>query len=74
MKLDLFHAVSRVVTQMPKRHLFHAACSHDFAHVFRDCEDLGIYRRKPIPSSEKIMKKLAEFEKWKTITFASGKL
>ena len=68
--MDLFHAVSRVVTQIPKRHPFHAACSSDFAQVFRDSEDWGLSRTKPTPNSEKILNNLDEFEtKWKTITF-----
>lgn len=69
-KLDLFHAVSRVVTAMPKRHPFHVACSADFSKVFRRVDDSGPIRKKPTPTSEEILKNLNQFEaKWKTVTF-----
>lgn len=69
-KLDLFHAVSRVVTEMPKRHPFHGACSADFTKVFRVVDDLGPIRKKPTPKSEEILKHLDQFvAKWKNLKF-----
>lgn len=69
-KLDLFHAVSRVVTEMPKRHPFHGACSADFTKVFRVVDDLGPIRKKPTPKSEEILKNLDQFvAKWKNLKF-----
>lgn len=59
-KLDLFHAVSRVVTAMPQRHPFHV----------RRAEDSSPIRKKPTPTSEEILKNWNQFEaKWKTVTF-----
>lgn len=69
-RLDLFHALSRVVTEMPKRHPFHAACSQDFSKILRDSDDIGLVRKKATPNPEVITDNLDNFiKKWENIAY-----
>jgi len=45
-KLDLFHAVQRIVIKIPKRHPFRQQCVNELKLVFRDSTDHGIIRTK----------------------------
>ena len=69
-KLDLFHAVSRVISEMPKRHPFYGACSKDFTQVLRSADDCGPLRRKATPKPDVILDNVKAFEeKWKSVTY-----
>lgn len=59
MKLDLFHAVQRVVSKIPKRGSkgsvikeLRRRLKEDLKLVFRDPSDLGTIRTKSTPSKE----------------------
>ena len=59
MKLDLFHAVQRVVSKIPKRGSkgsvikeLRRRLKEDLKLVFRDPSDLGTIRAKSTPSKE----------------------
>ena len=69
-KLDLFHAVSSVVTEMPKRHPFHGECSRDFTLVLRSIDDYGPIRKKTTPVASIILGNMDTFQqKWKSIAY-----
>ena len=48
-KLDLFHAIQRITSKIPKKHSFYGACTSDLRVVFRARGDLGIRRTKLLP-------------------------
>ena len=48
-KLDLFHAIQRITSKMPKRHSFYGACISDLRVVFRAREILVLGRPKLLP-------------------------
>ena len=74
-KLDIFHAVQRVVLKIPKRHPFHSPCARDMGMVFRDDGDHGLVRTKSSPSSEKILANLKSFvAKWKSVVFDGNRV
>ena len=67
-KLDLFHAISRVTQKIPKqsRHILATSCIADFADVFRCADDKEKERKKDTPNSEEMLENLRCFVlKWK---------
>ena len=68
-KLDLFHAVQRVVKSIPKRHPFAYRCCQAFRLVFRDPSDAGEKRSLQTPSPQVILDNINKFlETWKDIS------
>ena len=66
-KLDLYHAVSRVTQKIPKlpKHFLTSACIVDFVNVFREDNDKEKDRKQPTPCPEKILVKLKDcVQKW----------
>lgn len=69
-KLDLFHAVSKVVTVIPKRHPFHGACSKDLTQSLRSSDDYGPVTKKATPRPEVILANMNAFEeKWRSVAY-----
>lgn len=67
-KLDIFHAVQRVVQKISKKHPFHSQCAKDFGQIFREEGDNGNKRTKPTPSSTKITSNLKTFlSRWESV-------
>ena len=67
-KLDLFHAISRVTQKIPKqsRHILAGACIIDFSNVFRCKSDKEEERKEETPSSDELLDNLKDFlVKWK---------
>ena len=52
MFLDVFNAVQRVTSTIPKRHPYHHECIKSLQLVFRDPSDQGIARTKATPPPE----------------------
>ncbi|KAJ7373400.1 hypothetical protein OS493_012993 [Desmophyllum pertusum] len=68
-KLDLFHAVQRVVKCIPKRHPFAYRCCQAFRLVFRDPSDAEEKRSLQTPSPQVMMDNINKFLKtWKDIS------
>lgn len=63
-KLDIFHAVQRVLQKIPKKHPFHAQCAMDLGQVFRHEGDNGTKRTKPTLSFAKVLANLNSFVSW----------
>ncbi len=71
-KLDIFHAIQRVVKKIPKKHSFHSQCAFDLGQVFRSEGDHGIKRTKPTPCSSKMLANLDLFiHRWTNISHDS---
>lgn len=71
-KLDLFHAVQRVVKCIPKRHPYAYRCCQAFRLVFRDPSDTGEKRSLQTPSPEVMLENIDNFSKtWKDISHAN---
>lgn len=69
-KLDVFHAVQRIVKKIPKRHPFAFHCAQAFSLVFRHPYDHGERRTKPTPGPETMNRQLDSFVlTWKDIRF-----
>ena len=69
-KLDVFHAVQRVVQRIPKRHPFHAPCARDMGIVFREAQDQGPARTKATPSPTILLANLDSFiKRWENVSF-----
>lgn len=69
-KLDLFHAISRVTKKIPKctRHYMTGSCILDFANVFRSHTDKEKERKQPTPSPEQMERNLTSFlKKWNNV-------
>jgi hypothetical protein len=67
-KLDLFHAVQRVVREVPKRITVSRDIANDFGVVFREKNDHGTRREQPTPKPKVILKNLEHFiEKWRDV-------
>ena len=67
-KLDLFHAISRVTQKIPKqsRHILAGACIIDFSNVFRCKSDKEEERKEETLSSDELLDDLKDFlVKWK---------
>ena len=70
-KLDLFHAVQRVVRCIPKQHPFAYHCCQAFRLVVQDPSDSRERRVLLTPSKQVILEKIAKFLNiWKDITYA----
>ena len=66
-RLDLFHAVQRVVRTIPKGTVVSSAFGKEFGLVFRDDGDLGPSREKATPDPAKLERNLIRFvTKWQT--------
>ena len=64
-KLDLFHAVQRITSQLPKRHPFFLACKNNLKLVFRSPTDLGKERKVATLAPAVILDSLEKFKrKW----------
>ena len=57
-KLDIFHAVQRFTSSIPKRKQYHAQLARDYSLVFRDPTDLGEKRTADTPVKEVIFGKV----------------
>lgn len=74
-KLDLFHAVQRVISKIPKRGAkgsvitgLRRPLKEDLKLVFRDPSDLGTVRKKSTPSKQTLMANLEHFlTKWDSV-------
>ena len=72
-KLDLFHAVQRVVREVPKRSTFSKEFSNEFGLVFRQNDDHGVRRTKPTPTSNVILKNIEQLIcKWNNVKHDDG--
>ena len=75
MKLDLFHAVQRVISKIPKRgekgsviRGLRRRLKEDLKLVFRYPSDLGTVRKKSTPSKQTLMANLEHFlTKWNSV-------
>ena len=66
--LDIFHAVQRISTKIPKKHPYRHDCMRDLRLVFRDPSDQGHVRTKETPSPDILDKQLIKFQdKWKNL-------
>ena len=74
-KLDLFHAVQRITSQLPKRHPFFLQCTNDLKMVFRSPTDLGKERKETTPAPAVIIDSLEKFQrKWEYCSSNGWKL
>ena len=74
-KLDLFHAVQRITSKMPKRHAYYSACTSDLRLVFRATGDQGRKRTDTTPEASELLSNLDIFmEKWRSIAIDSHKI
>ncbi len=69
-KLDIFHAIQRIVQKIPKKHPFHSQCAADLRQVFRHDGDHGIKRTRSTPCSAKMLANLNSFvHRWENIMY-----
>ena len=69
-KLDIFHAVSRLARAMSKKHPLYWRSLQDFRLVFRSSGDNGPKRMLPTPSGDVLMLNLKAFiSKWSKVEF-----
>ncbi len=72
-KLDIFHAIQRIVQKIPKKHPFHSQCAADLRQVFRHDGDHGIKRTRSTPCSAKMLANLNSFvHRWENIVYDSN--
>ena len=65
-RLDLFHAVQRIVKCMSKKHPMYMQCLQDVKQLFRDPADKGKDRTLPTPAPDTLITNLDMFvQKWK---------
>ena len=73
-KLDLFHAVKRITTTLPKKHPLIHQCTDDLRLVFRRDGDTGKQRMESTPEPDVMSLKLENFvSRWKDTEDGSGK-
>ena len=73
-KLDLFHAVKRISTTLPKKHPLIHQCTQDLQLVFRKDGDTGKQRTESTPEPDVMSSKLEKFvSRWKDIEDGNGK-
>ena len=73
-KLDLFHAVKRIITTLRKKHPLSHQCRQDLQLVFRKDGDSAPKRSEATPEPDVINTKLEKFvSKWKDIEDEHGK-
>jgi hypothetical protein len=69
-KLDLFHAVQRVVNKISKRHPFSFNCAQAFSLILRQPHDHGESRKENTPDPETMNKQLDNFVlTWKDVIY-----
>ena len=69
-KLDLFHAVQRIVRKIPKRHPFHGTFCSELTLAFRQSGDYGTSRTKTTPQPSIVLSNLDQIkQKWKQIVY-----
>ena len=62
-KLDLFHAIQRVTSKIPKKTPKRALFSRLLGQVFRQLGDIGCKRTKPTPDPQTLMRNLGRLER-----------
>ena len=62
-KLDLFHAVQRFTSSIPKRKQYYAKITRDYSLVFRAPADIGEKRLESTPESHVLLQNMQKFEK-----------
>ena len=73
-KLDLFHALSRISTKISKRHPFYGRCLQDLRLIFRDTTDVGDTRTEKTPDPNTLLKNAELFlKKWANVESSKGK-
>ncbi|XP_066916044.1 uncharacterized protein [Clytia hemisphaerica] len=74
-KLDLFHAVQRLVKTISKRHPYCQDMCKELTLVFRDINDTGDERSKPTPPPNQIIKNMETFlTTWENVEFKGWKV
>ena len=74
-KLDLFHALSRISTKISKRHPFYSRCLQDLRLIFRDTSDVGDTRTEETPDPITLLKNAELFlKKWGNVESNKGNL
>ncbi len=69
-KLDLFHAVQRILRKVSKRHPFHGTFCSELRVVFRQHGDYGSTRTKATPQPTQMLNNLDKLKnKWRKIIF-----
>ncbi len=72
-KLDIFHAVQRLVRLIPKRSKYSSDMSKEYGLVFRQPGDVGKQRSSPSPSPQVVLRNLEKFcSKWDSVKTSSG--
>lgn len=72
-KLDLFHAVQRILKAVAKRHPSFYHLKEDLKLVFRDFGDVGRVRKSKTPSPEVLISSFEEFtKKWARSEILTG--
>ncbi|CAB4030423.1 Hypothetical predicted protein [Paramuricea clavata] len=72
-KLDIFHAVQRLVRKIPKRSKYSSDMAKEYGLVFRQPVDIGKERSSPSPPADVILRNLQKFcLKWESIQSAAG--
>ena len=73
-KLDIFHAIQRFTSSIPKKNKYYSKLARDYSLVFRDPADLGTKKIKDTPAKEVILKNMEKFErKRENIKYKDGK-
>ena len=73
--LDIFHAVQRISTKIPKRHPYYYECLKSLQLVFRDPSDQGSVRMKVTPPPHVLRQQMCMFqETWKDMEFNGKKI
>ena len=68
--LDIFHAVQRITSKIPKRPPFHRECLRSLQLVFRDPSDHGTVRTKTTPPPDVLHRQMCKFkETWESIEY-----
>ena len=74
-KLDLFHAIQRVTSKVPKdrKHYLSSSLIDDFKMIFRAHADQGETRKMETPDKQTIMTNLERLtERWKDVKYDTG--
>ena len=73
--LDIFHAVQRISTKIPKRHLYRHECLKSLTLVFRDPCDQGSVRTKITPPPDVLRRQMCKFqEMWEDMEYNGKKI
>ena len=66
--LDIFHAIQRISTKIPKRHPYRHECMKALRLVFRDPSDQGIQRTKMTPVPNILYQQMVHFQRtWENV-------